>query len=58
MKYEIEDTVVLALGHTPNATLYEELKDKSSDVYLVGDAMRTGHIVDAVYQANQFAREV
>jgi 2,4-dienoyl-CoA reductase-like NADH-dependent reductase (Old Yellow Enzyme family)/thioredoxin reductase len=58
-EYEIEaDTVVLALGYTPDNSLYEELKDKSPDVYLVGDAMRAGLIVDAVHQANHFAREV
>lgn len=58
-EYEIEaDTVVLALGYTSDDALYQELKDKYADVFLIGDAMRTGWIVDAVHQANHFAREV
>jgi 2,4-dienoyl-CoA reductase-like NADH-dependent reductase (Old Yellow Enzyme family)/thioredoxin reductase len=58
-EYEIKaDTVVLALGYSPSKTLYSELKGQYSEVYLVGDAMRAKKIVDAVYQANYFARKI
>ncbi|MDR1073746.1 MAG: NAD(P)/FAD-dependent oxidoreductase [Treponema sp.] len=58
-EYEIEaDTVVLAMGYSSNNKLFDELKDRYPEVYLVGDAGHVRKIVDAVYQANYFAREI
>jgi 2,4-dienoyl-CoA reductase-like NADH-dependent reductase (Old Yellow Enzyme family)/thioredoxin reductase len=58
-EYEIEaDTIVLALGYASNNKLYKELKDKYPEIYLVGDAGRVRKIVDAIYQANYFSREI
>ena len=52
------DTVVIALGYVPEDSLYHALKEKYDDVIVLGDAQKVRKIVDAIYQANLFAREV
>jgi 2,4-dienoyl-CoA reductase-like NADH-dependent reductase (Old Yellow Enzyme family)/NADPH-dependent 2,4-dienoyl-CoA reductase/sulfur reductase-like enzyme len=49
------DTVVLAMGFDPNRTLFD-IKDKSYEVYLIGDAKEPRRIIDAIREANHIAR--
>ncbi len=49
------DTVVLAMGFEPNRTLFD-IKNKSYDVYLIGDAKEPRPIIDAMREANHTAR--
>lgn len=46
------DTLVLAVGSRSNNALYEVLKDKMPNVYIMGDAQKIGKIFDAVRDAN------
>jgi 2-enoate reductase len=49
------DTVVLAMGFEPNRTLFD-IKDKSYEAYLIGDAKEPRRIIDAMREANHTAR--
>lgn len=44
------DTVVLAVGDKPETSLYDELKDKVSEIYNIGDSNGGGIIPNAVYE--------
>lgn len=44
------DTVVMAIGEKPDASLYEELKDKLPEVYNIGDSNGGGILPNAVYE--------
>ena len=44
------DTVVLATGDVPDASLYESLKDDGLELYNIGDANGGGIIPNAVYE--------
>ncbi|HZK43713.1 MAG TPA: NAD(P)/FAD-dependent oxidoreductase [Syntrophomonadaceae bacterium] len=52
------DTVVTALGSTPNTSLYQELKQMFSDVHLVGDAVTPAKALDAIHQAFLLAKQL
>ncbi len=43
------DTVVLAIGNRPEASLYESLKDEVKEIYNIGDSNGGGIIPNAVY---------
>lgn len=45
------DTVILALGFCSCQSLYEELKAAGKEVYLIGDAVKPGKIMDAIHTA-------
>ncbi|MFL0194300.1 FAD-dependent oxidoreductase [Clostridium sp. WILCCON 0269] len=47
------DTIVIAAGFKSNKELYDRLKDKIVDLYVVGDAQDTGNIKDAIWSANE-----
>ena len=49
------DTVVLAMGFEPNRRLFD-IKNKSYEVYLIGDAKEPRRIIDAMREANHTAR--
>ncbi|UCE56010.1 MAG: FAD-dependent oxidoreductase [Desulfobacterales bacterium] len=49
------DTIVLAVGSTPNDTLYKQLEGKVAEIYLIGDAVEPREVVDAVYEAEEVA---
>lgn len=49
------DTIVLAVGSTPNDTLYKQLEGKVAELYLIGDAVEPREVVDAVYEAEEVA---
>jgi len=52
------DTIVLAVGSRSNNALYEALKDKIPNVYIMGDAQKIGKIFDAVRDANTLATDI
>lgn len=52
------DTVVLAAGSRPADKLSQELKGKVPSVYVIGDALKPGKIVDAVADGERVAREM
>jgi 2-enoate reductase len=49
------DTVVSAVGFHPNRTLFDT-KNKSYEVYIIGDAKKPRRIIDAMREANHVAR--
>lgn len=44
------DTVVMAVGSRPEASLYESLKDEVKEIYNIGDSNGGGIIPNAVYE--------
>ena len=44
------DTVVMAIGERPDASLYEELKDEIPEIYNIGDSNGGGILPAAVYE--------
>ena len=52
------DAVVFAVGVKSNNALYNEIKDKFSKVYNVGDSKQTGRIADATNGAFNVALEI
>ncbi len=52
------DTIVLAMGSTPNDDIYRRLKGRVSELYLIGDAVKPREIVDAVYEAEDVAIKI
>ena len=52
------DTIVLALGSTPNDRIYKSLKEKVSELYLIGDAVEPREVVDAVFEAEEVASKI
>ena len=50
MRLLAADTVVLAVGDVPDASLYESLKDDGIELYNIGDANGGGIIPNAVYE--------
>lgn len=58
-EYELPaDLVILAMGYRAENSLYEKLKELCGHVYLIGDAVKARKLVDAIYQANYFARKI
>jgi 2,4-dienoyl-CoA reductase-like NADH-dependent reductase (Old Yellow Enzyme family)/thioredoxin reductase len=55
---ERADTVVIALGTVPNASLLEILRKRIPETYVVGDAAKRGKIMDAVHGAAEIARKI
>lgn len=56
--YEITDadTLVLAMGYRPNATLQEQLTDAGVAYTVLGDCNKLGNIKDAISAGYEFAR--
>lgn len=52
------DTVILALGYTSNKALHEALKDKIEELYVIGDAIKSRNIMEAVHDAAYFALQI
>lgn len=55
---EKADTVVVALGTVSNTSLLANLREKVSEIYLVGDAVKPGRIMDAVHGAAEIAKKI
>jgi 2,4-dienoyl-CoA reductase-like NADH-dependent reductase (Old Yellow Enzyme family)/thioredoxin reductase len=52
------DAIVLAAGAIPNRGLYEEIKGKAPEVYLVGDCVEPRTIRDAIAEGYRIALEI
>ena len=52
------DTVIIATGFVSHDNFYEALRDKVEEVYRIGDCVKPGNIVDAVWQAYGKARHI
>lgn len=52
------DDIVVTAGTKSENTLYEELSEEFDNVYLVGDAMKVGQIIDATQGALELAKEI
>jgi NADPH-dependent 2,4-dienoyl-CoA reductase/sulfur reductase-like enzyme len=50
------DSVVLAVGLKGDSTLLEELRNKVAELHSVGDCVKPGRIIDAVWGAYRTAR--
>ncbi|MEA1960148.1 MAG: FAD-dependent oxidoreductase [Bacillota bacterium] len=57
-KILLADTVVMAVGATSNNKLYNEIKDNMPCVYLLGDAEKTGKVVDAIHNTFHLVKEL
>jgi 2,4-dienoyl-CoA reductase-like NADH-dependent reductase (Old Yellow Enzyme family)/thioredoxin reductase len=62
-KEEIEsigefDDIVITAGTKPENELYEKLKNEFDNVYLIGDAMKVGQIIDATQEALELAEKI
>lgn len=52
------DRVVIAVGTRPSNTLRDELDGIISDLYVVGDCMRVGFIMEAIYEGSLIGRQI
>jgi 2,4-dienoyl-CoA reductase-like NADH-dependent reductase (Old Yellow Enzyme family)/thioredoxin reductase len=52
------DTVIIAMGFTPNDSLYQALKGKVPKLYRIGDCVKTRAVVDAVHEGACIARSL
>ena len=52
------ETMVFAVGFTPNRTLYDELVGSIPNLYLIGDAREPGNVIGAVWDAYEVARTI
>ena len=52
------DTIVLAAGSKPDDRFYQEIKDKFPEVYSVGDCVKCGLVIDAVWPAYETALNI
>jgi len=52
------DSIVIALGSTPNDELVESLKGKVSEVYVVGDASKPREVMEALVEGEEVALKI
>lgn len=52
------DTIVLAVGSSPNSALYEELEGKVTELYRLGDSNQVGKIRDCIHGAVELAMKL
>lgn len=52
------DTIIYAIGYNSESTLYEKLKDRMSNVYVIGDARKVGNVLDAVKAARTMSMNI
>ena len=52
------DTVVLAVGLRPEQELYQSLRGRTSNLYLIGDSRKSQNIMNAVWDAYEVSRMV
>jgi thioredoxin reductase len=58
-KQKIEaDSVIVAMGYSPDNTLYEELRGNIRELYAVGDCVKAREVADAVHEAACIARQL
>ena len=52
------DTVVFAVGLTPQRELIEALRDKVPEVYAIGDCVEPRKVINAIWEGFRTARVV
>lgn len=52
------DNIIIAVGSLSNRGIYNELKDKIPQLYLVGDAKEPRKALDAIFEGSKVAREI
>ncbi|ALP36175.1 2-enoate reductase [Paenibacillus sp. IHB B 3084] len=52
------DSAILAVGYTPQQSLYEDIQNDVSEAYLIGDAKQVQNIMYAVWDAYEVTRNI
>ena len=52
------DCAVIAIGYNPERTLYDQVKDETDDIHLIGDAQQVQNIMYAIWGAYEVARNI
>ncbi|MBS5788009.1 MAG: FAD-dependent oxidoreductase [Clostridioides difficile] len=52
------DSVVLAIGYTPENKLYNDIKNEIDDIHLIGDASHVNNIMYAIWDAYEVAKNI
>jgi 2-enoate reductase len=52
------DSAILAVGYTPQQSLYEGIQNDVSEAYLIGDAKQVQNIMYAVWDAYEVTRNI
>ena len=52
------DSAVIAIGYNPESDLYNQVKDETADIHLIGDAQQVQNIMYAVWGAYKVARNI
>lgn len=52
------DNIIVTAGTKPENKLYEELTKETSNVFIIGDAMKVGQIMDATHSALEVAVKI
>jgi len=52
------DTVVIALGYSPNMGLYETLRGEGLELYAIGDCEKARMVAEAVREGSYIARQI
>lgn len=50
------DSVILAVGYQENRKLYNKIRNRSGETYLLGDSRKTQNIMNAIWDAMEIAR--
>jgi len=57
-KLEGFDSIVVALGSTPNNELAESIRDKVSELYVIGDASKPREVMEALLEGEEVALKI
>lgn len=52
------DTFIISMGRKANNELYDQLKDKVSKIYKIGDCKEIGEIFEAMQAANELGKKI
>ncbi len=52
------DTIVIAVGSAPNDRLYNELKEKTGEIFNIGDSKKPSRILEAIHEATYIACKI
>lgn len=52
------DTIVVAVGYKNENKLYDEIKNKSYESYVIGDARHANNIMSAIWDAYEIAKDI
>ncbi len=52
------DSAIIAIGYNPETTLYNQVKDETADIHIIGDAQQVQNIMYAIWGAYEVARNI